>query len=377
MHTKEEIQTEELDRYAADLREYVRTICESSAFRTSPKSCEFLCHIVENTLGGNVEVLKERLIGMTLLGRNASYDTGADAGVRVRANDMRKRLTAYYKTADVEQEFSIEISPGGYIPRFFRRASLSSYAQEQSGAPTLVPAGDDAPPRLSFYWLAGPTLAALFLCTVCMRWQMTEEHPFTAFWQDVFQSRSALLYLPPKDSHGGREFIDVQELRAAEPLFNLAGQFHKQFSVISGPEAVAAAGDVLVSLGGARGSPADHTRFVIEDTPAGRQIIDRNPSRNPSPNRSDDRLEISGHAALLTISNGAWRSIRIDGTDDSAVDSAIQMLCERDSFPEAVVDSFQRGTITQIVIPISPRSEARIFRGLLPFDQATTGSRLQ
>jgi hypothetical protein len=369
MHIKEEIPTEELERYAADLREYVRTICESSAFRTSPKSCEFLCHIVENTLGGNVEVLKERLIGMTLLGRNASYDTGADAGVRVRANDMRKRLTAYYKTADGEQEFSIEISPGGYIPRFFRRASPSSYSQEQSGTPTLAPAVDDALPRLSFYRLAGPTLAALFLCTVCMRWQMAEEHPFTAFWQDVFQSRSALLYLPPKDSRGGQEFIDVQELRAAEPLFNLAGQFHKQFSVISGPEAVAAAGDVLVSLGGARGTPADHTRFVIEDTPAGRQILDRNPS--------GDRLAISGHAALLTISSGVWRSIRIDGTDDSAVDSAIQMLCERDAFPEAVVDSFQRGIVTQIVIPTSPRSEAKIFRESLPFDQPTTGSRLQ
>jgi hypothetical protein len=369
MHSKEEIPTEELDRYAADLREYVRTICESSAFRTSPKSCEFLCHIVENTLGGNVEVLKERLIGMTLLGRNASYDTGADAGVRVRANDMRKRLTAYYKTADAEQEFSIEIPPGGYVPRFFRKASLSSYSQEQRGAPTPAPAADDALPRLSFYRLAGPTLAALFLCTVCMRWQMAEEHPFTAFWQAVFQGRSALLYLPPGDSKGDQEFIDVQELKAAEPLFSVAGQFHKQFSVISGPEAVAAAGDVLVSLGGTRGSRAEHTRFVIENTPAGRQIIDRHPS--------DDRPAISSHAALLTISNGAWRSIRIDGTDDSAVDSAIQMLCERDAFPEAVVDSFQRGTITQVVIPISPRSEPRIFRGLLPFDQPTTELRLQ
>jgi hypothetical protein len=377
MQSKEEIPHNELHLYAAELRNLVDTVCASPAFKTSPKSCEFLRHIVENTLGGNVEVLKERLIGMTLLGRDASYDTGADAGVRVRANDVRKRLSAYYKAENGDGQISIDIAPGSYIPRFFREAALSAGEPSRTEVPMQTWAKEDAAPRLSLYRLSGPTLVALFLCTICIRWQMTEEHPFTAFWQDVFQSHRAVLYLPSQGSRSGQVLVDMQELPVVAPLFNLASQFHKQFAVVSAPEA-ASAGDVFVSLGAGSGGPesttasegpipaaqSEHSRFVVEDTPAGREIVDRS--------TSDERLRVSGRAALLTIVNGAWRSIRIDGTDDTAIGSAIQMLCERASFPEEMVDSFQKGTITQVVIPMTPHSEAKVFRELLPAAQATT-----
>ena len=91
---KEEIQLGELSRFASELKAAVEVICKSPPFRTSAKSCQFLRHIVQHTLEGNVDELKERLIGIVLLGRETTYDTGSDAGVRVRANDVRKRLAA-------------------------------------------------------------------------------------------------------------------------------------------------------------------------------------------------------------------------------------------------------------------------------------------
>lgn len=365
MESNEEIQAQELRRYAVQLRELVAEICTSSAFRTSPRSCEFLRHIVDNTLEGNVDSLKERLIGMTLLGRDASYDTGADAGVRVRANDVRKRLGVWARGGAADKAFAIDLPPGAYVPRFFRRLPRTLAQRPLSDGALVVP--EEKPePRLPFFRVAGPTLAALFLCTICLRWQATEEHPFTTFWQSIFQSRRVILYLPSEGSRGNQVLVGMQELRAAAPLFNVAGQFHRQLTVVNSPDPNASPGDVVVSIGSSANAGgyrpvAEATtsaqkvqaRFALENTAAGRAIVDRS--------EPDARAQISGDAALLTIDNGVWRSIQIDGTNEAAIDTAIQLLAERASFPETIVDSFQKGTITQVVIPVAPPAAAKVF----------------
>ena len=246
---------------------------------------------------------------------------------------------------------------------------------DQPGTPTAPP---ERTTPISLLRLAVPTVVALFLCTMCMRWQLTEEHPFTTFWQDVFQNHRAVLYLPPSRTRGGQDSITLPELKAASPLFNLAGQFHKKFTVVSTFVPPSSAGDVFVSLGEASGGagdanlvstqlepifPPSGTRLVVRDTPAGREILDRDTSKS--------RLQISGRAALLTIVNGARRSIRIDGTDDAAIASVVEMLCERTSFPEGLADSFQPGTVIQVVFPLAPRAEAIIVREPLPLRQVT------
>lgn len=97
---------------------------------------------------------------------------------------------------------------------------------------------------------------------------------------------------------------------------------------------------------------SNQNRLVIEDTPTGREIIDQS---------SRQHLALAHHAALLTITNGAQRSIRIDGTDDAAIGSLIQMLCQRDTFPEELADSLQNGTVTQVVFPMTPHAEMMVF----------------
>src|SRR5271163_384026 len=112
MQSYTEIPLSELTQYATNFRVALEAVCESPAFRTSPKSCEFLRHIVHRALSGDTDELKERLIGMSLLGREASYDTGSDAGVRVRANDVRKRL-ATNSNANVQvSSFAFELPSG-------------------------------------------------------------------------------------------------------------------------------------------------------------------------------------------------------------------------------------------------------------------------
>ena len=64
-------------------------------FRPSKRYPGFLRHIVQEQLSGRGHELKERTIGIELLGREATYDTNEDPIVRVTAAEVRKRLTQY------------------------------------------------------------------------------------------------------------------------------------------------------------------------------------------------------------------------------------------------------------------------------------------
>lgn len=76
----------------AFVRRHLQEVLASTAFRGSQRSGQFLKHIVEQSIAGNFESLKERSIGIELFGRAPTYDTGEDAIVRVTASDVRKRL---------------------------------------------------------------------------------------------------------------------------------------------------------------------------------------------------------------------------------------------------------------------------------------------
>ena len=103
---------------AAAVREHLAHVIGSPAFKGSRRSQEFFKHIVETTLRGNPERLKERVLGVELFGRLASYDTGEDAIVRVTASDVRRRLHQYYSEAGAASEIRIELPPGSYAPEF-------------------------------------------------------------------------------------------------------------------------------------------------------------------------------------------------------------------------------------------------------------------
>ena len=78
-------------------------------------------YLVEHALNGGEHALKERIIGMELFGRDASYDTGKDAIVRVSASSVRKRLLAHYASADAGHApgaLRIHLPPGSYTPEF-------------------------------------------------------------------------------------------------------------------------------------------------------------------------------------------------------------------------------------------------------------------
>lgn len=149
------------------------SIMEGPAFKASARSREFLKFVVEETLEGRSDSLKERTIGSLVMGRDVSYDTGSDAGVRVRANDVRKRLASHYKQAPAKAGFRIELPTGSYVPRFEWEGQIEVQ-------PKVRPA---SPPALSLWQLASPTVIALFLALVAIRFDTETSDAFTLFWR--------------------------------------------------------------------------------------------------------------------------------------------------------------------------------------------------
>lgn len=151
-------------------REQIRceldAILASIEFRGSQRGQTLLRYLVENALDDGVDRLKERTIGVELFHRDAAYDTGQDAIVRVAANDVRKRLAAHYKRCDTASGgVRISLPPGSYTPEFevLEHAVAAPGPAEMIGPVPAAPAR--APGRFRIEWAAigvFAVMAALF-----------------------------------------------------------------------------------------------------------------------------------------------------------------------------------------------------------------------
>ncbi len=107
---------------------------------TSPHFCNskrypaLLKYIVENTLAGNSELLKERTLGVEVFDRPPSYDTNTDTVVRYTAGEVRKRLSLYYHELERKPLIQILLPAGSYIPEFLHSEEPHEPASH-AGAP--------------------------------------------------------------------------------------------------------------------------------------------------------------------------------------------------------------------------------------------------
>src|ERR1700691_175463 len=122
----------------AALRRQLAEILKGPAFKGSHRSAQFLKYIVDQSLAGNCDALKERLIGIELFGRPPSYDTGEDAIVRVTASDVRRRLLQHYGTYGTGSDFRIRLPLGTYIPEISRDVPVKPQVQEPASAPPVA-----------------------------------------------------------------------------------------------------------------------------------------------------------------------------------------------------------------------------------------------
>ena len=179
------------------VREELSRVLAGHEFRSSKRSQDFLRYVVENTLQGHGDMLKERTIGIDVFGRPTSYDPSDDATVRVKAGEVRKRLGLYYSDQGSHNPVRIELPSGTYVPEFHLVNAPAPAAPERlpDRAPDAPPNPAAAPPRRFVPAPRYAALAAVVLVTAAVvAWVLTRPvvTPLDEFWAPVLNGSSPL-----------------------------------------------------------------------------------------------------------------------------------------------------------------------------------------
>ncbi len=162
------------------VREQLERVLSSRDFQASKLCQSFLRYAVENTLSGHTQNLKERTIGIEVFGKPPAYDPSEDAGVRVKASEVRKRLRSYYLSQPTDATILIDLPAGTYVPEFHHlRPGDKSRARASRRRSWLL------------LWAAGAAALIIGLTVAGFFW--TRPRPVGSvldqFWSPVFQSK--------------------------------------------------------------------------------------------------------------------------------------------------------------------------------------------
>lgn len=132
-------------------------ILGSVVFQRSDRVRALLQYLVESTLVGNRESLKESVIGVQVFQREGGYDPKLDPVVRVSARRLRRKLEIYYAGPGSQDPLRIHIPKGGYIPEFL------PYTDRQFPALPLAKPYPATQAHRRIAWLIVASLAAALL----------------------------------------------------------------------------------------------------------------------------------------------------------------------------------------------------------------------
>lgn len=192
----DDVPVEEKIEPSEDLvRRQLKHLAEDPIFRSSKRSVAFLRYVVERTLEGAADQLKERTIGVEVFGREPSYDTGSDHVVRTAASELRKRLAIYYAEEPHRSELRIDLHPGSYVPVF----SLPLSEVPVPPAPNdPVAAVAVASAQKNSHWnrrrlLYAAAVLVVLAGTVFLFGALGSETPRTRFWDPVLRASGPVL----------------------------------------------------------------------------------------------------------------------------------------------------------------------------------------
>ena len=177
------------------VQQQLEHLLASSLFHSSKRYAQFLRFVVGRALEGQANELKERILGIEVFDRPATYDTNTDPIVRVTAAEIRKRLDQYYQDPKHSQEIRLFLRAGSYVPQFswpghpdgFPETSpvVASVGSDLVRSPAeLVPAIVSRRTRISVSSrTVAILLAAVILCAASMVfWRETRTSSLQQFW---------------------------------------------------------------------------------------------------------------------------------------------------------------------------------------------------
>jgi hypothetical protein len=200
-----------------EIRKQMQRLLNTAHFKNSRRYPRLFRFIVEETLEGRGEFLKERLLGVQVFGRPPGYDTASDPIVRVTIAEIRKRIAQYYHEESHESEMRIELMPGRYEPEFFpgkptttfRTITVVQPLEHETGTP------DRGASRLSTerknmfrnflrprLWFVVGSLCLALAATTAVLWMRAHPSAIDQLWQPVLASQRTITVCIPSASNG-------------------------------------------------------------------------------------------------------------------------------------------------------------------------------
>lgn len=117
-----------------EIQKQLNLILSNELFSRSTVLSNFLKFIVEETLNGNTDSLKEYTIAINALGKPSDFDPQSNAIVRINAGRLRRLLIEYYRGPGIADKIKIEVVKGTYVPVFradeIKRQNLETEGQK-------------------------------------------------------------------------------------------------------------------------------------------------------------------------------------------------------------------------------------------------------
>ncbi len=156
-----------MEEHPADesaVRAALDRILASEAFASTARMSRLLRFVVERSLEGRADEIKEYVLGTEVFDRGPDYDPRLDSIVRVEARRLRTKLDEYYAGPGADDPVLIRIKRGTYVPEFVMRATAPEPAPVVART-TAVAIDKRRPRRRSILW-AGATLGALAVAAI-------------------------------------------------------------------------------------------------------------------------------------------------------------------------------------------------------------------
>ncbi len=345
------------------IREELGRVLASHEFRTSKRSQEFLRYVVENTLQGHGDMLKERTIGIEVFGRATSYDPSDDATVRVKAGEVRKRLGLYYSTEGAHNPLRIEMPSGTYVPEF---RLMAVEPAPPSAVPEPAAAPIAAPPRRDWLTPQRALLGACGLAVIALILWFTLPPAVTRldeFWAPVFKGPTPVLvcaaFVPvwgrdrdadPNLPIRGEDFVRLNDqfvgggdLIATSRLTAMLARQHRPYRLKVGADAftdLRAGPAILVGYSYTRWKEiSSQMRYFIKDSAGYIGITDNGkPTEWMLPNLPRDRHTAEDYAIVSRVFHPDTHAMLVEmaGITQYGTDAAGDLVTNPDLMAEAV-----------------------------------------
>src|SRR5271170_1715496 len=195
------------DEEKAAIHAQLERLLENPHFSHSRRFPSFLRYVVEQTLSGQTDNLKERTLGIEIFGRNADYDTSSDPIVRVTAAEIRKRIAQYYQEPGHEGEIKVSLPSGSYVPHFQWVATpneepavpavpaAEAVTSVEAVHDEVVPVAKARPGRGLKRALLGVGITVALLVVVGVIYLRSAQHPAAGFfWGPVLNTCDPVLF---------------------------------------------------------------------------------------------------------------------------------------------------------------------------------------